>query len=154
MLGVTLADLREGASPIAVPDGALLFAVGFDYGIDEPLTLFCEQFEKTVVLASRESGITAAADVLLPGLTFAEKEGLIVNFEGHLQQLHPALDNLWDRTAPWEIIAELIALATGEERIDTVAGVRSSLGREEGAFSAINLNAVGPTGVRLAVQTV
>jgi NADH-quinone oxidoreductase subunit G len=154
MLGITLVDLREGASPVDVPDGALLFAVGFDYGIGEPLTAFFDRFEKKTVVASRESGIAAEADVLLPGLTFAEKEGLIVNFEGHVQQLNPALDNLWDRTAPWEVIAELISQATGEARIDTIAGVRSSLGRDEGAFSAVNLNAVGPTGVRLAVQTV
>ncbi len=154
LLGLTLADFREGAPSIDVPDGALLFAVGFDYGIDETLSGFFAKFAKTAVMASCESSITEAASVLLPGLTFAEKEGLIVNFEGHVQQLNPALDNLWDRTAPWEVFTELISLATGEDRIGTIAGVRSAIGEDEGAFSAINLNAVGPAGVRLAAQTV
>jgi NADH-quinone oxidoreductase subunit G len=154
LLGITLADFREGATSIDVPDGAVLFAVGFDYGIDEPLTDFFARFRQTALIASCENDVMALAGVLLPGLTFAEKAGLIVNFEGHIQQLAPALDNLWDRTAPWELIAELISLATGEGRMDTIAGVRSSLGKDETAFSAVDLNAVGPAGVRLAAQAV
>jgi NADH dehydrogenase/NADH:ubiquinone oxidoreductase subunit G len=156
LLGIELADFREAAdaTSIEVPDGAVLFAVGFDYGIDEPLNSFLARFRQTAVIASCQNGITEMAGVLLPGLTFVEKEGLIVNFEGHIQQLTPALDNLWDRTAPWELIAGLISLVTGEGRMDTIAGVRSSLGRDETAFSAVNLNAVGPAGVCLAAQTV
>ncbi len=156
LLGIELADFREAADAISieVPDGAVLFAVGFDYGIDEPLNSFLARFRQTAVIASCQNGITEMAGVLLPGLTFVEKEGLIVNFEGHIQQLTPALDNLWDRTAPWELIAGLISQVMGEGRMDTIAGVRSSLGRDETAFSAVNLNAVGPAGVCLAAQTV
>ena len=79
---------------------------------------------------------------------------MIVNFEGHIQQLTPALDNLWDRTPPWVLVAELVAALTGEQRVDSILGLRAALGKEETAFSAVDLNAVGPVGVRLTAQAV
>ncbi len=87
--------------------------------------------------------------MLIPGLTFAEKEGLVVNFEGHIQQLSPALDRLWDRVPPWEVVARLVAELTGESGLDTIAGLRRRLAAEEPAFSGVDLNAVGPTGARV-----
>jgi NADH-quinone oxidoreductase subunit G len=161
LLGMALADFRDGAEGKAdggirgdIPDGAALLAVGFDYGIDAALEEFFKKFAKIVTIASRQSTLTSMANVVLPGLTFAEREGLIVNFEGHVQSLTPALDNLWDRTPPWELVAELLSAATGAHRIDTIAKIRTALGSEEPAFSGINLNAVGDTGVRLEAQKV
>jgi NADH-quinone oxidoreductase subunit G len=155
LLGVRLVDFRPGAGDsVDVPEGAVLFAVGFDYGIGEPLEKFFQGFAEAAIVSARETDLTKAAQLVLPGLTFAEKEGLIVNFEGHIQRLSPALDNLWDRTAPWELIAGLISSLTGESRIDGVASIRATISKEETAFSSVNLNAVGSTGVRLAAQAV
>ncbi|MDH3217002.1 MAG: molybdopterin-dependent oxidoreductase [Candidatus Krumholzibacteria bacterium] len=160
LLGIRLVDLTGGADGPAVgvvdevPESAVLFAVGFDYGIGEVLEKFFGKFAKVVLIASRESALTRMAHVLIPGLTFAEKEGLIVNFEGHIQQLSPALDNLWDRIPPWQLVADLMSSYTGEEGIDSIAGLRDSIGKEEAVFAAVNLNAVGWTGVRLAAQAV
>ena len=59
--------------------------VGFDYDIPESLEKFFEKFSQVITIAARESALTRMAHVCVPGLTFAEKDGLIVNFEGHLQ---------------------------------------------------------------------
>ena len=136
------------------PKNAVSLAVGFDYGIGQSLEKFFEKFSKIVVISARTSALTKMAHVLIPGLTFAEKEGLVVNFEGHIQKLSPALDRLWDRVPPWQVVARLVAELTGEGGFDTVAGLRKRLGAEESAFSGIDLNSVGSTGVRVGKNPV
>ena len=93
LLGIPVVDMREGAEgegiQEAVPDNAVLFAVGFDYGVGAPLENFFQKFARLAVVAARASSLTRMAHALIPGLTFAEKDGLIVNFEGHIQQLSP-----------------------------------------------------------------
>jgi NADH dehydrogenase/NADH:ubiquinone oxidoreductase subunit G len=156
LLGLPVADFTTGAGSGdaapgigAPPSGAVLLAVGFDYAVGPALEKFLEGFSKTVVVSARASALTRKALVLIPGLTFAEKEGLVVNFEGHIQQLSPALDRLWDRVPPWQVVARLVAELTGESGLDTISGLRRRLAAEEPAFSAVDLNAVGPTGARV-----
>jgi len=133
---------------------AVLLAVGFDYCIGQSLEKFFEKFSKIVVISARTSTLTKRARVLIPGLTFAAKEGLVVNFEGHIQKLSPALDRLWDRVPPWQVVARLVAELTGESGLDTIAGLRKRLGAEETAFSGIDLNSIGSTGVRVGKNPV
>jgi NADH-quinone oxidoreductase subunit G len=158
LLGLKIVDYREGAKDEDgigdVGEGAVLFAVGFEYDVAAPLEALADKFSKVAVMASCKSGLTDKAHVLIPGLTFAEKEGLIVNFEGHIQQLSPGFDDLWDKTSPWEIVVDLIKSATGEIPADNIAALRSALIKEEAAFDGINLNAVTTSGLRLEAQVV
>jgi len=161
LLGFRIVDMRPTSNAAngpsghgAIPQGAVLLAVGFDYGIGEPLEKFFEKFSRIAIIAARESTLTRMAHVLVPGLTFAEKEGLIVNFEGHIQKLSPALEGLWDKTPPWEVIGRLVAAFTRETAFDTIAVLRKHLASREAAFSGVDLDAVGPTGIRLEAKTV
>ncbi len=156
LLGLRVIDLAERSAPgrtaagdVSVPPGAVLFAVGLDYGIGETLGKFFQRFSRVAMIAARESALTKMAHVLIPGLTFAEKEGLIVNFEGHVQKLSPALEGLWDKTPPWEVIARVVAGLTGENRFGSIAALRKHIGEAEMALAGMDLDAVGPTGVRL-----
>ena len=153
MLGIELVDFRPGAGGGA-PQGDVLLLVGFEYGIEQPLQEYMGGFKTVVAISSRKTAITDAAKVTLPGLTFAEKEGLIVNFEGHIQQVSPAFTNLWDRTPPWAIVARLTTVLTGESSFDNIAALRSAIASEEASFSGIDLNAGGDTGVRAEGQAV
>ena len=47
------------------------------------------------------------ADVVLPGASFAEKDGTFTNCEGGVQKLKKAFDPLFDSKADWEIICDL-----------------------------------------------
>jgi predicted molibdopterin-dependent oxidoreductase YjgC len=47
------------------------------------------------------------ADVLLPGVSFAEKEGTFTNTERRVQMIHKAIEPLGDARPDWWIIAEL-----------------------------------------------
>jgi NADH-quinone oxidoreductase subunit G len=154
LLGLRIADFAGagGAAGAAAPKDAVLLAVGFDYAVGPALEKFIGEFSGTVVIAARESSLSRKARVLIPGLTFAEKEGLVVNFEGHVQRLSPALDKLWDRVPPWQVVARLVAALTGEGGFDTITGLRRRIAAEEPEFAAIGLDAVGPTGTRVGTR--
>ncbi|MBP2681518.1 MAG: dehydrogenase subunit [Candidatus Krumholzibacteriota bacterium] len=159
LLGLRVADFtpdaRPGGAPIGldIPRNAALLAVGFDYGIGEPVEKFFEKFSSIAIIAARESRLTKMARVLVPGLTFAEKQGLIVNFEGHIQRLAPALEGLWDKTPPWEVISRLAAAVSRRASFGAIADVRNHIAAREKAFAGLDLNAVGPTGTRLEAKT-
>ena len=58
------------------------------------------------------------ADVLLPGVTFAEKEGTFTNTERRVQLVRKAIEPLGQAHPDWQIITDLanIMLAEGERR--------------------------------------
>jgi formate dehydrogenase alpha subunit len=60
------------------------------------------------------------ADVLLPGVSFAEKTGTFTNTERRVQMVRKAIDPLGDARQDWWIIAELAKriLAEGERRVN------------------------------------
>ncbi len=51
-----------------------------------------ERLETLVVVAANAHPLTALADVVLPGLTFAEKDGTFTNHAGRVQRIRRALD--------------------------------------------------------------
>ena len=61
------------------------------------------------------------ADVLLPGVSFAEKTGTYTNTERRVQMVHKAIDPLGDARQDWWIIAELAKrlLAEGERQVSS-----------------------------------
>ncbi len=161
LLGIPVIDIisdsaAAGAESVGGPDAGekVLLAVGFDVAIGESLEMVFEKFSRIVMIAARESSLTKLAHVLIPGLTFAEKGGVLVNFEGHIQKISPALDGLHDKRSPWEVIARLVSTLTGESGVETIESLRTQLGKNEAAFSGVDLNAVGPAGVGLEKQPV
>ncbi len=52
----------------------------------------CARLETLVVQTPNEHPLVAHADVVLPGLTFAEKDGTFTNFAGRVQRIWRALD--------------------------------------------------------------
>jgi NADH-quinone oxidoreductase subunit G len=58
---------------------------------EERVDLF-ERLETLVVVAANEHPLLGLADVVLPGLTFAEKEGTFTNHAGRVQRIRRALD--------------------------------------------------------------
>jgi NADH-quinone oxidoreductase subunit G len=155
LLGIDIIDLRDGdGTSVDAPEGAVLLVVGFDTDVSDALLAAAGAFTKVVVISARNTELTKLAHLTLPGFTFAEKDGLIVNFEGQVQAIVPALDNLWDRQSAWELIADLTEAAGGEKAFESLALLRSAIAEGAAPFNGVNLNAVGTTGVRLQGQAV
>lgn len=50
---------------------------------------------------------TEYADILLPGVSFAEKDGTVTNTERRVQMMRKAIPNQGDARQDWEIVAEI-----------------------------------------------
>lgn len=60
------------------------------------------------VIGHSATPTTEAADVVLPGVSFAEKYGTMVNVAGRIQRLNKAIEPLGEARADWEILSALL----------------------------------------------
>ncbi len=156
MLGIRVLDLQQGAaaaSPIieALGSDGVLIAIGFNTGV-AALDPVVARAKKIVALVGCTSTLTARADLVIPGLTFAEKDGLVVNFEGHVQQLKPALDPVGE--TEWRVVDLLIASLLGTKPHEFVTQIRKAIHDGVPAFTDVNLTKLGPTGARANAHAV
>ncbi|MBN1451871.1 MAG: molybdopterin-dependent oxidoreductase [Anaerolineales bacterium] len=88
-----------------------LYILGEDPVMSDPDTSHIREcLEKLDFLVLQEifpSETAAYADVLLPGVSFAEKTGTFTNTERRVQMVHQAIEPLGDAKPDWWIIAEL-----------------------------------------------
>ena len=152
MLGLRVVDLQRGANTeIPVDKDTVLMTVGFNTDVDALRPLW-EAAGKVIALSGCKSALTERADVVVPGLTFAEKDGLIVNFEGQVQQLRPALDP--GAATEWQILDAMIASLLGTATHEFVAQIRKAIQDTVPAFLGLDLVKIPLTGVRADGQAV
>jgi NADH dehydrogenase/NADH:ubiquinone oxidoreductase subunit G len=130
----------------------VVVGVGLNYGISTALEEIFDRAGTSVLLAACETSLAAKASYVLPGLTFAEKEGLIVNFEGHLQRLFPAVAARGESTNDWKIINDLLLSSGTPDDYKDITDVRRAIQAEEAAFAGLELCDIGLAGLRLASQ--
>ncbi|HKW14500.1 MAG TPA: 2Fe-2S iron-sulfur cluster-binding protein [Candidatus Krumholzibacteria bacterium] len=154
MLGLRVVDLqRGGVSDVQNElgrDGVLL-TVGFNTHVEAIAPLWSSA-ARVIALSGCKSALTEAADLVVPGRTFAEKDGIVVNFEGHAQQLRPAIDTKAE--TEWRVIDGLIASLTGAAPHASIAHVRKAVMDGTPAFAGVDLLKLGLTGARTTGQTV
>jgi len=117
-VGLTVTEMMPG---ILEGKTRALYVLGEDPVMSDPNTKHIRHsFEQLGFLVLQEifpSETSAYADVLLPGVSFAEKTGTFTNTERRVQMVHKAIDPLGDARDDWWITAELakrILLATPE----------------------------------------
>jgi len=155
LLGIRVLDLQNGGGVADLtnalgPDGVLI-AVGFNTHV-EALMPVASRAYALVALSGCETALTERAHLVIPGLTFAEKDGLVVNFEGHVQQLRPALDPRGE--SEWRVADAVIASLHGSHPHEFLAQIRKAISDGVPAFAGIDLNKLGPTGARVQAQPV
>ncbi|HEX6290176.1 MAG TPA: formate dehydrogenase subunit alpha [Herpetosiphonaceae bacterium] len=106
--GLTVTELTPRAG-----DGTIraLYIMGEDPALTEPdannARACLEACEFLVVQEILPSATAEYADVLLPGASFAEKDGTFTNTERRIQRVRRALDPPGEARPDWAIIAEL-----------------------------------------------
>lgn len=151
----------------AMAGGNVLVCVGFDYDVSPALEKLAAEASKVVAVSARTTGLSESADVVVPGFTFAEKLGLVVNFEGHIQKLSQALDYApvfaptaqRDRNAPkpvsdWKVLEDLMASLGGQDAVTCISVIRRNIMENVAAFGDADLQNIGPLGLRLSAQAV
>ncbi|SMF75607.1 NADH-quinone oxidoreductase subunit NuoG [Allosphingosinicella indica] len=119
-----------GMSAIAEKAPKLLLLLGAD---EADLAPFAKSFK--VYIGHHGDKGAAAADVILPGASYAEKHGIYVNLEGRVQYSEKAADPPGDARADWSILRALSAMIGTPLPFDSHAELRARLFADVAAFA-------------------
>ncbi len=92
---------------------------------------------------------TKLADVVLPGLGFAEKRGSMINKKGRLQRLNRAVASPGAARDDWETLRDLILALSGTNGIYMIEDLFREMAAEVPAFAGLSLSKIGDLGVQL-----
>jgi NADH-quinone oxidoreductase subunit G len=133
--GIGLSGLAEAVKAGSVK-GAVLFGEDLDDVFEELGAL--DALEFVVVIDYHLTETAKKADVVLPGVTWAEKEGTITNVDGWVSKLNVAISPPASSRPDWKILLDLVARAKpGEDWPRTPLGVFTALGEAVPAFAGM-----------------
>ena len=94
------------------------------------------------------------ADVVLPAITFAEKDGSMTNIDHHVQAIRRALRPLPGAKADWEIFIELAKHLGQKWSYSGPQDVLREIGETNPLYAGLTWEALGLQGVRTQEQEV
>jgi len=146
--------IAEIAAGIARGEIQALLVLGEDVTTAGISAELLAKLELLVVLDMLPGATTAAAHVVLPGASFAEKSGTFINAKGRIQKINPALAAPGQARPEWEILSDLLPALSKDWKVP--APVFPSLGKVFAAMAAeilalkgLTLEGVGTQGVEL-----
>jgi NADH-quinone oxidoreductase subunit G len=92
------------------------------------------------------------ADVVLPAVTFAEKDGTMTNVDHHVQAVHRALRPLPGAKADWEILLAMANHLGQKWGYTSPQDVLAEIAAHTALYRGLTWEALGPQGVRLREQ--
>ncbi len=146
-------DKRLTAALKAGP--AVVLVLGSPYGgADGSAIRDAAQAAQLIVqIGTHEGPWSGIADVVLPGLTSAEKAGTFTNKAGRVQRIQPALRPPDGAREQVRILQELFALAGKAQEMGPADKVFDAIGGQVPAFKGLTWQALGEVGAPLAAQT-
>jgi len=106
------------------------------------------QLELLVVIDILPTKATAAAHYVLPGTTFAEKRGTVINAKGRIQRLNAAIPPVGHARADWEILAALLG-ELGMAKYAAIEDVFAEMARTLPSLAGLNLSKIADQGVEV-----
>ena len=96
------------------------------------------------------SEVTQLADVVLPGTTFAEKDGTFTNSTGWVQRIRKTIDPPGEARVDWEITQQL-AKQLGDEMNYRFAGeIALAIAENVTGYADATHQNIGDAGIKLA----
>ena len=121
-IGMTVTEMIPG---ILENKTHALYILGEDPATSDPDSAHIRHcLEKVDFLVLQEifpSDTSHFADILLPGVTFAEKDGSFTNTERRVQHFNQAIQTLGDAKPDWQIITEVAKKLVTRRSIDQAA---------------------------------
>lgn len=126
-----------------------LFIIGHDlakiYGTETLQNV--RRHVRTIVYAGTNENPTAAvADLVLPGASYAEKEGTFTNFEGRVQRIWKALEPLGDSRPSWQILMDLGKTLGMSMNYQKPEDIFNELAKQNEAFRGLSYKEIGTLG--------
>ncbi len=154
--GAKLFDLATGklpeiASGVASGKIKALLVLGedaVDCGIAEGDLAKLDALVVTSILPDKT---TAAASVVLPSASWAEKRGSMINLKGRLQRLNQAIASPGQARDDWEILRDLIQAAGGSNGIYTIDELFQQMAGATTALAGLSLGRIGDIGIELTL---
>ncbi|MEO7932416.1 MAG: molybdopterin-dependent oxidoreductase [Chthoniobacterales bacterium] len=144
--GARLQAIAEGVRSSAIEGLILLGENAVAIGLAESdLT----RLKTLVVLDILPNASTKHASIVLPGASFAEKRGSMINGKNRLQRLNQAIQTPGLAHDDWQILRDLIQAITGYNGIYTIEEVFSQMASKVPAFTGRSLSKIGDLGVQL-----
>ena len=112
--------------------------------------------QKLSCLVSLHILAKATADlshVVLPGSSYAEKRGSMINVTGRLQRLNRAVNSPGNAHDTWEILRDLIVACGGSNGLHAIEDVFKHMASEVSIFEGLTLTRIGDHGVQVMETT-
>jgi formate dehydrogenase alpha subunit len=145
-IGLTVTEMIPAAAEGTVK---ALYIMGEDPVMSDPNSTHIRHcLEKLDFLVLQEifpSETAAFADVLLPGVSFAEKTGTFTNTERRIQMVRKAIEPLGEARPDWQIIAELARRILREGQRQVAGGTYSGWDYKDTSQIMSEINALTPS---------
>ena len=93
------------------------------------------------------------ADFVLPGASFAEKRGSMINGKGRLQRLNKVINAPGHALDDWQILLQLKAALGGGNGIHSIEEVFKAMAEATPAFAGLSLSKIGDQGINLKLDS-
>ena len=154
--GLTETELGMGTAQIraALEEGYLSAVILF--GVD-PLRDFADgdgwkralsAAEVVIAFSMLENETTAAADVVFPLESHAEKDGTVTHPDGRLQRVRPSASRPGEVRPAWQVLAELAAALGHETGIESAPDALAAVAEAVPFYAGISDAEIGGRGVR------
>lgn len=150
LIGLATGRMPEIASGVSSGTIKSLLVLGEDAsecGIPEQ---DLRKLESLVVTGILPDQTTAAATVLLPAASWAEKRGSMINIKGRLQRLNQAISSPGKARDDWEILQDLLQAVSGSIGTYTVDELFKQIAAEFPALAGLSLSRIGDLGIDLS----
>ncbi|MFN8160150.1 MAG: NADH-quinone oxidoreductase subunit NuoG [Solirubrobacterales bacterium] len=130
--------------------GLLLFGVdpGRDFPDAAAWARAVSAAEFVVCFSMLRSGAAAAADVVFPLESHAEKDGTVTHPDGRLQRVRPGAARPGDVRPAWQVLAELSAALGEETGVESAVDAREAVSGAVPFYAGLTDEEVGGRGVR------
>jgi NADH-quinone oxidoreductase subunit G len=109
-----------------------------------------QKLDVLAVLGLLQNETTAQADFVLPGASFAEKRGSMINVQGRLQRLNRAIAPPGHAMDDWQILLKLKEALGGGNGLHTIEEVFKAMAGSVPAFAGLTLSRIGDLGVEVS----
>jgi NADH-quinone oxidoreductase subunit G len=113
-----------------------------------------QKLKLLAVLGMMKSATTDAADFVLPGASFAEKRGSMINGAGRLQRLNQAIAVPGMAMDDWQILLQLKSALGGGNGLHTIEEVFKAMAAGRPSLAGLSLSRIGDLGIDMVTGKV
>ncbi len=159
--GVTLFGLSDGGNTLPkirekIESGQIQALLVFHEDLVSEADWPLATLQKLKLLAAGKllkSPTTDQADFVLPGASFAEKRGSLINAKGRLQRLNQAIPVPGMAMDDWQILLRLKAALGSGNGLYTIEEVFKAMAASTPALAHLTLSRIGDLGVDLKLES-